>query len=346
MNRADVATALVSIFLPILLCASTAAALERPVGLRHLKLEDASRDDRPVWVDLFYPAAAGSEERPMSFGLVGSYAWEAEIAQSEEPLPIVLLSHGALGSARNYSWLTRALAERGFVVIGVSHFEESWLYGPTSVDPGAVLRLWQRPLDLSFALTRVLELPELAGRLTADEIAAVGHSSGGNTVIALAGPRFDPERMARYCQSDDANGDRGCSYATPEARERPIAVAATESYLDARVRAVVALDPAVGPGYSAESLSVVEIPVLIVGAADNDFLPFEHHARHYAEGIPGAELVTLEHGEGHFVFLDACDNEIEANGLPLCRDRAGVDRALVQKGLVVRIVEFLERALE
>ena len=50
---------------------------------------------------------------------------------------------------------------------------------------------------------------------------------------------------------------------------------------DPRVRAVVALDPALGPGFDAGSLSEISIPVHVVGAVDNDFLPVDAHAGRY-----------------------------------------------------------------
>jgi predicted dienelactone hydrolase len=111
------------------------------------------------------------------------------------------------------------------------------------------------------------------------------------------------------------------------------------------VRAIVAFDPAVGPGYDRQSLEPVEVPVLVVGAAQNDFLPFEWHAKRYADNLPNATLITLDHGEGHFVFLDPCTLELEVNGVPLCRDRPGVDRAAVQARLVDEVTSFLERTL-
>lgn len=56
--------------------------------------------------------------------------------------------------------------------------------------------------------------------------------------------------------------------------------------------------------------------------------------------------IALDHGEGHFVFLDPCTLDLEANGVPLCRDRPGVDRAAVHRRLVEEVVAFLGRALD
>ena len=42
---------------------------------------------------------------------------------------VVLLSHGSMGSADNYSWLGESLAAAGFVVVGINHYGESRIYG-------------------------------------------------------------------------------------------------------------------------------------------------------------------------------------------------------------------------
>jgi predicted dienelactone hydrolase len=82
----------------------------------------------------------------------------------------------------------------------------------------------------------------------------------------------------------------------------------------------MALDPALGPGYPAATLEVMTVPVGIVGFVQNDFLPFGHHAEHYARSIPGASLTRLTEGEGHFMYLDVCHDSRDAGGVPLFRD--------------------------
>ena len=150
-----------------------------------------------------------------------------------------------------------------------------------------------------------------------------------------------------YCRTEEAKrDDRGCDYAANDARPaEPQPEAAGASYGDPRVRAIVAFDPAAGPGYDRQSLAAVVVPVLVVGAAQNDFLPFAHHAQRYADNLPQATLIALDSGEGHFVFLDPCTLDREANGVPLCRDRPGVDRAAVQDRLVLEVEAFLQRTL-
>ncbi len=334
--------------LAVLFCTGIAGFAEQPVymaGYRHYKWHDETRQ-RAVWVDVWYPAKEGSKEQTISYGLGGgSVAYNDKLSPRGAPFPVVVLSHGAFGSARGYGWIAEYLARNGVIVLGVSHFGESWLYGSETVDRSAVLRLWVRPIDCTFALDQLVQHEDFREYVDTSRIGAVGHSSGGNTAIVLAGAVFDPAAMGSYCTSDAARGDRGCQYARELEEMPPMPPEASASYRDSRVRAVVAMDPAVGPGYSAESLARVSIPVLVIGSEDNDFLPFEHHAGRYAGLMPHASLIKLSRGEGHFVYLNVCTSSMTANGVPLCTDREGVNREDVHAELAPRILEFLAGAL-
>ncbi|MGB8332521.1 MAG: dienelactone hydrolase family protein [Polyangiales bacterium] len=311
-------------------------------GYATFELEEAARG-RPIIVDAWYPAANPASESVHDHGTSrGRVACDSDLDPG--PHPAIVLSHGAFGAARNYSWIAEYLARHGFIVLGVSHFGESWVYGFDRIDPASVTQPWHRPRDCSYVLDRLLEHPAFRGVIDPARIGALGHSTGGATAIELAGGVFDYAAMARYCASNVAHCDKGCEYARQGG-----AISAEESLplsqLDSRIRAVVALDPALGPGHQPDSLAAIRIPVHVVGAVDNDFLPFKQHAARYASSIPGASLTRLDEGEGHFVFLDEGEADLLANGVPLYRDREGVDRAGVHARLATIISGFLVRHL-
>ena len=61
-------------------------------GYRVYKWADARRQ-RPVWVDLWYPANDQSDERRISYGLGhGSVAKDAEMAADRVSFPLVVIS--------------------------------------------------------------------------------------------------------------------------------------------------------------------------------------------------------------------------------------------------------------
>jgi predicted dienelactone hydrolase len=112
------------------------------------------------------------------------------------------------------------------------------------------------------------------------------------------------------------------------------------------VRAVVLLDPAVGPGFDGAGLTRVTAPALVVGSVANDFMPFAMNAQRYAVFLPNARAIGLDRGEGHFVYLDECSAPVEAMGIRICSDRPGVIRADVHRQLGAQVVDFFTQQLQ
>ena len=161
-----------------------------------------------------------------------------------------------------------------------------------------LVRVWERPQDLSRILDDMQTRPALNAAIDFRRVAAVGHSSGGYTALALAGGVYQQENMRQYCEGPDRGPD--CDLAV-DVLDVDFSDAAL-SYRDDRVHSVVALAPAVGPAIERGSLEAVSIPVLIVAARDDGVLPYAMHARYYADQIPRAELWELPVG-GHFLFM-------------------------------------------
>lgn len=264
-----------------------------------------------------------------------------------QPLNIAIISHGAMGSAKDYSWLAYPLASQNWLVIGLNHFGESWRYGKQNIDPSSVQRFWQRTEDTSFVINELDNI--LPDHLTTDNrnITVIGHSSGGYTAAALAGVTLNFKQMQHYCKSIKANNDLGCSYGDSRHENKTTNVTSQQltpnsvSGFDKRVSRIVMLDPALGPASTITSMNKVKVPALIVGSKDNDFLPFKYHAQYYSKHIPTSALITLNHNEGHFVYLNTCEHNFKAKGVALCRDREGVNRKQVHQQLLNQIFKFL-----
>lgn len=284
--------------------------------------------NRPVKLDLWYKDNACTDKDCQQ--------------KSAQKLNIAILSHGAMGAAKDYSWLAYPLAAKGWVVVGVNHFGESWRYGRQSIDPSSVARFWQRTEDVSFVIDSLdAVLPSHLTSANAN-IVVMGHSSGGHTAAALAGVTMDIKQMYDYCSSNQAMADLGCSYGEKETPKQAGHVGHKFAPgLDSRVTAIIMLDPAMGPASTKASMNSVKVPTLIIGSQNNDFLPFEYHAKSYAHNIPNAKLVALNGGEGHFVYINACENNYKARGVSLCQDRQGVNRAQVHQRMLGHILKFV-----
>ena len=255
---------------------------------------------------------------------------------------VAFLSHGAMGAARDYNWLAYPLAMQGWLVVGLNHFGESWIYGKENVDPSSVSRFWQRAEDTSFVLDSFIANNPFSRDVDWHQVVFIGHSSGGHTAATLAGVMLDAQQMGQYCSSNKGKDDKGCGYATRAQAEKLTVVSNYgQSYKDERIKAIIMLDPAMGPAVTKSSLQQVAVPALVIGARNNDFLPFEHHAAYYAEHMKEARLVGLNGDEGHFVFLDACNHKYKAKGVSLCEDKPGVSRKQVHQKLLGHVMPFV-----
>ena len=102
------------------LVAQDQAGTRYRAGYEALRITDPARS-RPIQLDIWYPA--DGDEATHRYGLSsGRVVAGAPVFAGR--FPVVLLSHGALGSASNYSWIAERLARAAFVVVGVSHFGE------------------------------------------------------------------------------------------------------------------------------------------------------------------------------------------------------------------------------
>lgn len=265
------------------------------------------------------------------------------LAESAITDKAIIFSHGAMGSAIEYSWIGEKLAAAGYIVIGVNHFGESWVYGQETINARNTGLIWQRPQDISALLDHLSAQNIFQKNINWSNIIAVGHSAGGQTAAMLAGATFDLKKIIAYCDSEESKDDRSCNYGrnraeAPEAFQQQFSA----SQGDARIKMIVMLDPALGTAAQPESLRTIKLPSFIIGAKNNDFLPWNNHGQRYASEIPNAKVKLLTGQEGHFVFLSSCDNKIKVMDVPLCEDRAGVDRKATQEELAQNILEFIQ----
>ena len=257
----------------------------------------------------------------------------------------VMISHGAKGSARDLNWIGYATASQGIVTVGVNHYGESWSYGRESQQAGRVLELWRRPAEVSAALD-VLANNKANGKnvfnkqVNWDNSTIIGFSAGGTTAMILIGAKMDFLQFSNYCHSEASKDDVGCTY-LKENTMPEIPKDAFSSLTDSRIKRAIALDPGVGIAATKSSLESISTPVLIVGAKNNDFLPFNHHAGLFHKHVKSSELVTLTGDEGHFVFIDECNHQFKAQGISLCEDKDGVDRKAVHNRLYPEIFRFI-----
>lgn len=312
------------------------------VGTTALEFYDEARD-RPIAAQLWYPATPDTVETPQAYehAFRGHAAINAHY-RSAPPRPLLLFSHGDRGGKLNQSWLAEDLAGHGYLVLSIEH----WLNTRLNNVPEATMRAWERPLDATFAIGALLADPTWGPRVDPARIGAAGFSSGGYTALALAGARYAPIQMGEYCSSPQAGPD--CWLANQVDVLNFDFSGAAKSYRDERVRAALAMAPALGPGMIAESLKAIGVPVMIMASQDDEIVPYRWHAQRLAREIPGAKLETLPTG-GHFVFMPECTLAgvvfTYTNKYDVCGRRHDIDRAAVHARLAAHARRFFGAAL-
>jgi predicted dienelactone hydrolase len=167
-----------------------------PIGVQTLPLANPAqidvldsaltlrRYDRPLTVELWYPAAPGPppgtayatmlRDGHRAITLHGLACRDA--AQAEGDFPLVILSHGYPGNRMLMSHLGETLASHGYVVASVDHTDSTY------ADKGPLAStLVNRPLDTAFVKAA------LADRADTTRFAIIGYSMGGYGALVSGG---------------------------------------------------------------------------------------------------------------------------------------------------------------
>ena len=153
-----------------------------------LPLQVFGADDAPSFETLDLDWADARRQRPVPVRLY--------LPQTEQPVPLVVFSHGIGGSRRSYSWLGQHFARHGIAGLHLQHVgsdRQLWtgsLFSVIGRLQGAAQEseAIHRAQDLRFALDTLLA-GELAPRVDTSRIVAAGHSYGANTTLLASGAR-------------------------------------------------------------------------------------------------------------------------------------------------------------
>ncbi len=307
---------------------------------------DAPRRGGTLTLYLWYPAV---DTVPVSLigqnALFYGFHGRAGAEGDGKPHPVIVLSHGSGGNAERLGWIASALAARGFIVAATNH------PGTTSNDslPARTVQPWERSGDVSDILDHLTAAVPAGIQPDMDRVAVLGFSLGGATALLAGGARLSKDLFLAYCA--DATRKDDCEWLKAGNLDlTAIDSARYEADLeDARIRAVVAVDPALSQAMTVESLAAIKVPVKIINLGDPGAVPAAMRADVVAELIPGAVYRTVS-GAAHFSFLPRCSwfgvFVISLAGDDnICSDRGLRDRGAVQGELAEDISQFLHKVI-
>lgn len=324
---------LASLCLVLLWSANASAGVIEGVGARKLEVVDPV-EQKPMDAVVFFPSPDRTDATS-----IGPYQIDASRSApiGDGRYPVIMLSHGSMGSMWGHHDLASSLARQGYVVVSVTHVGDNFQDTSRIGTAGAI---YGRAMQISAALTAVVDDPALAPHIDRDRIGFVGFSAGGTTGLILAGAKPDLSRLEGYCakRPDDRH--------VCEARGR-IGMEGAElgASADARIRSFVLLAP-LSVIFPTEGLKSVAAPMSIyVGEKDEELSP-EDNALALARDMPSKVSVEVLPNAGHFTFLAPCSPQMREAMPALCTDPPGVDRAAVHRAINAEIAAFLARTLD
>ncbi|HVU90574.1 MAG TPA: dienelactone hydrolase family protein [Pirellulales bacterium] len=274
-----------SVLLSILFASATVQAApdapgEYAVGMSRLDLRDASRDNRRLTSDVWYPVARASGDT--------STGTKRDAPCAEGAFPLVIFSHGAGATRQQSMYLTEHWASHGYVVVAPDHQFNTVFDNAGGL--GGIQSGIDRPHDCSFVIDRMLErngnaADRLYQHIDPQRIGATGHSFGGYTVMVLAGATVDAQEARKMFGKELEQGDF--------------------SHPDPRVRAVIAYAPVGPPLLSPKSLAEIKIPVMVFAGTHDLILPLEKHQLPLFESLGGPAFLATIEGGSHFCFNNA-----------------------------------------
>ena len=249
--------------------------------------------DRPLRVEIWYPAAEGADgpttlvanlrDGKTEVALEGQAHRAAAVAE-EGPFPLVIISHGYPGNRYLMSHLGENIASKGYVVASIDHTDSTYsdqaAFGSTLVN---------RSLDQVFVLNALanLEGEEIGPLIDADRTAIIGYSMGGYGAIITAGGGVTAESVAIPWGAP--HGTLAIHQSGSDSHN---------SLTDPRIKTVVAFAPwgrELG-FWSEDTLAGVSLPVLYVAGSVDDVSGYEGGVRRMWEETTGVNraLLTFE----------------------------------------------------
>jgi predicted dienelactone hydrolase len=281
---------------------------------------------------IWYPSSSPAFATPV--GLAAS-AVAPHGAIAGNHLPLVVISHGALGTWAGHADTAAALARAGFVVAAVTHDE---------VGADGTLKLAGRGRQVSALIDFALHDWHGHARIDASQIGVFGFSVGGFTALVLLGGKPDARQIAPHCRRAPAEWSCGLGAA------HQLEIAANPPRpewwsADRRIKAAVVAAPALGYLFGKTGLSAVNVPVQLWRAERDHVLVWPWSATPVARDLPAPPDYHVVPGADHADFTAPCAAGVARRFPRLCRDPSGFDRAAFHVGFNNAVVGFFTRWL-
>jgi predicted dienelactone hydrolase len=284
---------------------------------RNLKLE--------IWYPAIFPEGTNdvifyNEERGVAndpqkklikYNFTGRAVRDAVPVINKGAFPLIIVSHGYVGSRLLMTYLTENLASKGFVVVAIDHMESTY------TDAGGFQStLLNRSRDILYVLDQMAELSKpggssfLAGLADAENTGLVGYSMGGYGVLNAAGAGYSTQLLKMFGALTG-----GSTAIEVLIAENP----GYKSMYDKRIKAIVAFAPwgMERGAWDAEGLKSLKVPAFFVAGSQDDVSGYEKGTKAIFSGTINSDRYLLTYFNArHNVAPNAPPEESLNPGLP------------------------------
>jgi predicted dienelactone hydrolase len=264
------------------------------------------------------------------------------LPQSNEPIPLIVISHGIGEDRDSFAYLADHLSSYGFAVAVLEHpgsdakkVREYFAGLTSSPEP---MELINQPLDVKFLLDELQTNISLKDRLNLQQVGLIGHSQGGYAVLALAGAKLDFENLQKDCADNQSlNLSLFVQCDAMKLPERNYALQ------DPRVKAAIAINPLSSSIFGQAGMSQIQIPLMLVASSEDVLTPVvAEQVRPFAWLTqPHKYLLMIENGT-HFSVLQPTKNSLK---LPIPVDIIGPNPEIARSYISVMSLAFFRRQL-
>jgi predicted dienelactone hydrolase len=290
---------------------------DQPIGVRTLDLVNKNQIDilnskggndplydRPLKVEVWYPAnlPTGSNPKVTYKDVMGTrgdslrplipFQFKGKALRDAKPktgvaFPLVVVSHGYVGSRYLMTYLTENLASKGYVVVAIDHTDS------TFKDANAFhSTLLNRAMDIKFVLNEMARLGQadgndaFAGIVDAENTGIIGYSMGGYGVLNVAGAGYSDGAVDFFGQMTGGSTALNALAASNQEYQNSI---------DPRIKAVVAFAPwGMERGvWDAEGLKGLKTPTFFIAGSQDDISGYEKGIKAIYEGAINADRYLL-----------------------------------------------------
>ncbi len=271
-----------------------------------IKEGKGERYDRPITIEVWYPAIIpegkeevetytqvlgrnGVEGRPVvPFTFKGRALRNATILNDKGKFPLVILSHGYVGSRFLFTYLAENLASKGYVVVSIDHTDSTYRDAAPFTST-----LVNRSLDQLFVLNEMERISQsdgdsfLVGLVDTSKVGLIGYSMGGYGGLNTCGAGYSAGAIGFFkgmTGGSDALDQRGMGNTAYQNSKDP-----------ERITAFVALAPwGMNNGvWDAEGLAGLKTPTLFVAGSQDDISGYENGIKAIYEGAVNSDRFLL-----------------------------------------------------